>query len=32
MGIGAHLLEPYGTGVAEIKLQAIEELAAAPRA
>ena len=32
MGIGSHLLEPYGEGVAKIKLAAIEELAGAPRA
>ncbi|MBA2388736.1 MAG: formate--tetrahydrofolate ligase [Geodermatophilaceae bacterium] len=32
MGIGAHLLEPYGENVAKIKLAAIEELADRPRA
>jgi formate--tetrahydrofolate ligase len=32
MGIGGHLLEPYGEGVAKIKLDAIEELADLPRA
>lgn len=33
MGIGPHLLEPYGDGnVAKIKLQAIEELADRPKA
>ncbi|HLR27406.1 MAG TPA: formate--tetrahydrofolate ligase [Ruania sp.] len=32
MGIGPHLLEPYGTGVAKIDLGAIEELAQRPRA
>ena len=32
MGIGEHLLEPYGEGVAKIKLDAIEELADLPRA
>src|SRR3712207_4170068 len=32
MGIGPHLLEPYGTGVAKIKLAAIDELADRPRA
>jgi formate--tetrahydrofolate ligase len=32
MGIGAHLLEPYGESVAKIKLAAIDELAARPRA
>jgi formate--tetrahydrofolate ligase len=32
MGIGAHLLEPYGDGVAKIKLAALDELAARPRA
>src|SRR5699024_5401297 len=31
MGIGPHLLEPYGTGVAKIDLGAIEELAQRPR-
>ncbi len=32
MGIGPHLLEPYGEGVAKIKLSAIDELADRPRA
>jgi formate--tetrahydrofolate ligase len=32
MGIGPHLLEPYGDSVAKIKLEAIEELAERPRA
>jgi len=32
MGIGEHLLEPYGEGVAKIKLDAIEELADRPKA
>ncbi|MDQ4128326.1 MAG: formate--tetrahydrofolate ligase, partial [Actinomycetota bacterium] len=32
MGIGEHLLEPYGSAVAKIKLQAIEELSEKPRA
>ena len=32
MGIGPHLLEPYGDSVAKIKLEAIEELADRPRA
>ncbi|HEX2235935.1 MAG TPA: formate--tetrahydrofolate ligase [Actinomycetota bacterium] len=32
MGIGSHLLEPYGEGVAKIKLEAIEELSGQPRA
>jgi len=32
MGIGSHLLEPYGRDVAKIKLAAIEELAERPRA
>src|SRR5581483_11514749 len=32
MGIGEHLLEPYGDNVAKIKLQAIEELADVPPA
>ncbi|PZS02942.1 MAG: formate--tetrahydrofolate ligase [Pseudonocardiales bacterium] len=32
MGIGAHLLEPYGDSVAKIKLAAIDELADRPRA
>ncbi len=32
MGIGSHLLEPYGEGVAKIKLSAIDELADRPRA
>ena len=32
MGIGEHLLEPYGEGVAKIKLDAIEGLADRPKA
>ena len=32
MGIGQHLLEPYGHEVAKIKLEAIEELAGRPKA
>src|ERR671911_1304625 len=32
MGIGGHLLEPYGESVAKIKLDAIDELADRPRA
>jgi formate--tetrahydrofolate ligase len=32
MGIGKHLLEPYGDAVAKIKLEAIEELADRPKA
>jgi formate--tetrahydrofolate ligase len=32
IGIGKHLLEPYGEGVAKIKLSAIEELEDRPRA
>src|ERR687897_842443 len=32
IGIGEHLLEPYGENVAKIKLQAIEELADRPKA
>ena len=32
MGIGGHLLEPYGESVAKIKLDAMEELADRPRA
>jgi formate--tetrahydrofolate ligase len=32
MGIGDHLLEPYGDSVAKIKLEAIDELADAPKA
>jgi formate--tetrahydrofolate ligase len=32
MGIGPHLLEPYGNHVAKIRLSAMEELASAPRA
>jgi formate--tetrahydrofolate ligase len=32
MGIGSHLLEPYGEQVVKIKLAAIEELADRPRA
>jgi len=31
LGIGEHLLEPYGEGVAKIKLAAIEELADRPK-
>jgi formate--tetrahydrofolate ligase len=31
MGIGAHLLEPYGDSVAKIKLAALDELADRPR-
>lgn len=31
MGIGAHLLEPYGTELAKVKLEAIDELAASGR-
>ena len=31
IGIGEHLLEPYGEGVAKIKLDAIEELADRPQ-
>jgi formate--tetrahydrofolate ligase len=32
LGIGPHLLEPYGDSVAKIKLQAVEELADRPKA
>lgn len=32
MGIGRHLLEPYGDAVAKIKLEAIEELSERPKA
>jgi formate--tetrahydrofolate ligase len=32
MGIGEHLLEPYGSAVAKIKLEAIEELSDRPKA
>ena len=32
MGIGGHLLEPYGESVAKIKLETVEELAERPRA
>src|SRR5215207_11765989 len=32
MGIGGHLLEPYGESVAKIKLEAMEELADRPKA
>jgi formate--tetrahydrofolate ligase len=32
MGIGEHLLEPYGSAVAKIKLEAIEELSERPKA
>src|ERR671916_430278 len=32
MGIGPHLLEPYGDAVAKIKLKAIEELSDRPKA
>ena len=32
IGIGEHLLEPYGEGVAKIKLDAIKELADRPKA
>src|SRR5215471_17665410 len=32
MGIGWHLLEPYGDSVAKIKLTALDELADRPRA
>ncbi|MCX6464782.1 MAG: formate--tetrahydrofolate ligase [Pseudonocardiales bacterium] len=32
MGIGPHLLEPYGENVAKIKLSAVEELADRPKA
>src|SRR5215213_9017900 len=32
MGIAEHLLEPYGEGVAKIKLDAIEQLSGRPKA
>src|SRR2546428_11502429 len=32
MGLGAHLLEPYGSDVAKIRLDAIDELADRPKA
>jgi formate--tetrahydrofolate ligase len=32
MGIGPHLLEPYGYDVAKIKLEAIDELQGRPKA
>ena len=32
MGIGEHLLEPYGSSLAKVRLQAIDELADRPRA
>jgi formate--tetrahydrofolate ligase len=32
IGLGLHLLEPYGEQVAKVKLEAIEELADAPKA
>src|SRR5256712_10162948 len=32
MGIGPHLLEPYGSDVAKIRLEAIDELADRPKA
>ncbi len=32
MGIGPHLFEPYGEGVARIKLEAFEQLADRPKA
>ena len=32
MGIGPHLLEPHGDGVAKIRLEALAELAQAPKA
>src|SRR5215471_3922691 len=32
IGIGPHLLEPYGESVVKVKLAAIDELAAAPKA
>ena len=32
MGIGEHLLEPYGSSLAKIRLEAISELAGRPRA
>jgi len=32
IGLGEHLLEPYGEGVAKVKLDAVDELAGRPRA
>jgi formate--tetrahydrofolate ligase len=32
MGIGGHLLEPYGESIAKVRLAALDELAARPRA
>lgn len=32
MGIGEHLLEPYGSSVAKIKLEALDELSGRPKA
>ena len=32
MGIGEHLLEPYGSSLAKVRLEAIDELAGRPRA
>src|SRR6266508_1201466 len=32
MGLGGHLLEPYGEGVAKVKLEAVGELADRPKA
>jgi formate--tetrahydrofolate ligase len=32
MGVGSHLLEPYGDAVAKVKLEAIEELKDRPPA
>jgi len=32
MGIGEHLLEPYGTSLAKIRLEAIDEIASRPKA
>src|SRR5438876_12352881 len=32
MGIGSHLLEPYGHDIAKVKLDAIDELRARPKA
>lgn len=32
MGIGTHLLEPYGSSLAKIQLEAIDELASRPKA
>jgi formate--tetrahydrofolate ligase len=32
MGLGAHLLEPYGASLAKIKLEAVSEIADRPRA